>query len=347
MISLKDIEQSIEKNGQEFPILKNISLSVAPGEVYGIVTKASSDKKSLIQCLSLLTPPKSGSIKIDNKELTILSNKQMNAARTNIGMVHQDIELLKTRTVYGNIALPLELLGYKAQDIHSRVEPTLALMGLDTIASLYPEDLDLEQKRRVSIARALITRPSILILDQPTATLDNRGIQAILSLLKEINETFQTTLFIFSRDIEVIKVLCDRVAILHKGELHEEGSVHDLFLHPTSSIAREYIKSATRLEMPLSIRRNLLPKMEPEGFPLVRFAFDESSAKEPLFAHLIQSFDIRVNIIQAHQEYIQSKLLSIMLVSVSGLTEQIQACFDYLEENEINFEVLGYVRNTI
>jgi len=346
MLSLKDVGHTSAAAGKG--ALKGVNLEVTTGEIYGIITKGGQDKDNLFRVLALLERPTTGLVAIDNKEMKILSSNSARESRKRISVISQQFGLLKSKTVYGNIALPLELAGLKPIDILATVEPALELLEIIKFASSYPSELSFEEQQKVLIARAIVTDPSIILVDDITKGLDLRAKQNVLQLLQSINENYKTTIVTITRDIELVKSLCHKVGILHKGEFFHEGSVYDLFTNPKSDIGKEYVRVLTRLEMPLALRRGLVKTSNDEfKRPVVRFAFTDDDAKEPLFSYLIQACGLKVNIIQAHQEYIRKKLLGIMLVELLGDNESIAAGIAFLQNKAVNLEVLGYASDDI
>lgn len=352
MISLKDVERIFKSRKSTVHALKGISLEVKQGEIFGIIGRSGAGKSTLIRCINLLERPTKGSIHIDQCNLTSLNPNDLRETRRSIGMIFQHFNLLNSRTVFQNVALPLELTKMPKAEIHRRVMSLLALTGIEDKAHVYPQYLSGGQKQRVAIARALANEPKILLCDEATSSLDPKTTHSILRLLRDINEKLNLTIILITHEMEVIKSICTRVAVMHLGEIVEEGSVLDVFANPKSDVAKEFVKSATRLEMPLALRRRMRPNPDPSMHPVVRISFMGQTAGEPLIAHVIQKFGLMVNIIQAHLETIREEPIGIMVVEMMGQQgaqsehQSVQQALNYLEEKGLHIEVLGYAPRT-
>jgi D-methionine transport system ATP-binding protein len=260
-------------------------------------------------------------------------------------MVAQQSNLFTAKNVFNNIALPLELRGLEKSTIVAAVNKVAEFVGLTEKLSLHPQQLTQAQKQKVSIARALVINPKVLLCDEITAGLDNKTTQSILQLLKEINQEMKTTIVIITHDPEVIKALCNRICIMHQGEIIEQTSALELFLHPRTEIAKDFIRASTRLEMPWSYRRNLHVQPFKDSHPILRVVFTGCVPSEILIAHAIENFQIKTIIIQAHQEIIQNNILNVLLMEVIGNPDNIADTFKYFRDNNLHIETLGYVNN--
>jgi len=346
MISLTDIEKVHATENSYDPILKGITLNVAEGEIFGIIGRPGAGKSSLIRCINLLERPSSGAIVIDSCNLMALDTEALRLVRRKIGMIFQHFNLMTSRTVFGNVALPLEISGATKFEIEQKVRPLLLLAGLADKANAYPQDLNAGQKQRVAIARSLVNQPRVLLCEEATAGLDSKTAQGILQLLNEINERLNLTILVMTHQIEVVRTICHRAAILNQGEIVEQGTILELFANPKSEVAKEFIKTAARLDMPASLRRRLRPHPTENTNPILRISFVGQTDQEHLIAYIIQQFDLTVNITQAHLETVRSQNIGIMIAEIMGTNENIEKAIHFLEHKNLHVEVLGYAPRT-
>jgi D-methionine transport system ATP-binding protein len=346
MITLNGLEKIYRTGDAVIHALKGITLNVEQGEIFGIIGRAGAGKSALIRCINLLEYPNSGAVIVDSCNLMTMSTEGLRQARRNIGMIFQHFNLLDSRSVFDNVALPLEITGASKGQIEATVRPLLNMTGLADKGDLYPHQLNGGQKQRVAIARALVHQPKVLLCDEATAGLDAKTAQSILQLLSEINERLNLTILLITHDMEVIKSICSRVAVLHQGEIVEQGTVLELFTNPKSEIGKELVKAATRLEMPTALRRRLRPQPTENCHPILRISFVGPSAQEPLLAYVIQQFGLSINITQAHLETVRNDTIGIMVVEVIGRGEEIEKAIQFLEHKGLHIEVLGYAPRT-
>src|SRR5574344_1357874 len=228
MIKLSHIEKTYDSPSGPVKALKGIDLEIARGEIYGIIGLSGAGKSTLVRCINLLERPTAGSVIVDGKEMTTLNDTELREARKTIGMIFQHFNLLSTATVYDNIAFPLKLAGLSSDKIREKVEPLLKLVGLENKAHQYPGQLSGGQKQRVGIARALASEPKVLLCDEATSALDPQTTRAILQLIRDINKKLGLTVVIITHEMQVIKDICDKVAVIENGVIAEEGSVLDV-----------------------------------------------------------------------------------------------------------------------
>lgn len=238
MIELRNVDKSYCTQNGLIHALRNINLTVSPGEIFGVIGKSGAGKSTLARCVNLLERPDSGSVIVNGQELMTLSKKQLRLARRNIGMVFQHFNLLNTRTVYQNVAFPLQLLKMDRAAIKARIMPLLELTGLDRHLKTYPSQLSGGQKQRVAIARALATQPKVLLCDEMTSALDSETTAAILQLIKEVKVKFNLSILLITHEMLVIKSLADRVAVIDHGEIVEQGTIKNIFQYPKTNVAK-------------------------------------------------------------------------------------------------------------
>jgi len=342
MISLNGIEKTVKNGHSVIHALKGITLDIEQGEVFGILGRKGAGKSALIRCINLLDPPSRGAVIIDSCDLTTLSTEALREARRSIGMIFQHFNLLASRTVFENVALPLELSGSPKSIFSATVQSLLALTGLTDKREAYPHQLNSEQKQRVAIARALVNRPKVLLCEEATAALDPSAKQAILQLLKEINEQFNLTILMMTHELDVIKPICDRVAVLHQGEIIEQGTVLELFTRPKTVVAKELIRTTALLDLPATLRHRLQPYPTEHSNPILRISFASFTAEESVIAEVIQHFQVSVNIIQAHLDTIRTESIGIMIAEMVGNSEEVKKAIQFLDNQDLHIEVLGY-----
>lgn len=347
MIILNEISKKYSTADGEITALNNINLQVKPGEIYGIIGKSGAGKSTLIRCVNLLEKPTHGQVIVAGEELTALNSPDLRTARHKIGMIFQHFNLLASRTVYQNIALPLELTGYSAQHINTTITPLLELTGLTQKRNDYPSQLSGGQKQRVAIARALASQPKVLLSDEATSALDPETTNNILELLKNIRDQLNLTILLITHEMSVIKACCDRVGILHHGELIEENEVGAFFAHPKTEIAKNFIASSLTHALPNTIAQHLFAFEQANSHPVWRLWFWEKTATQPIISQLINQFNLRINILQANVEYIKEHAMGIMILAVDGKKNKLDTAMEHLQQLGVQIEVIGHVTNDI
>ncbi|HSW70323.1 MAG TPA: methionine ABC transporter ATP-binding protein [Gammaproteobacteria bacterium] len=347
MIILEHINKNYMTSRGPVAALQDINLEIKAGEIYGIIGQSGAGKSTLIRCVNLLEKPTDGKIFIENAELTALSEDDLRKARRKIGMIFQHFNLLNSRTVYENIALPLELGRQNKQEIAKTINPLLELTGLSDKKKYYPAQLSGGQKQRVAIARALASNPHVLLSDEATSALDPETTHTILDLLKNIRNTLNLTILLITHEMSVIKACCDRVGILQAGRLIEENEVGEFFAHPKTAIAKSFIVSSLKQTLPSIIEEQIAAEDHPEHHPILRLWFFGGAATKPIMAQLMNQFNLRINILQANVEYIKKHAMGIMILAISGEKKDIAASIQHLQQLGVQVEVLGYVPNDI
>jgi D-methionine transport system ATP-binding protein len=327
--------------------LRDINLHVNRGEIFGIIGKSGAGKSTLIRCANLLERPTHGQIVVAGEELTSLSSKKLRAARRKIGMIFQHFNLLSSRHVYDNIALPLELSGFNRKEIATKINSLLELTGLTDKKFMYPAQLSGGQKQRVAIARALASDPLVLLSDEATSALDPETTLTILQLLKNIRDTLNLTILLITHEMSVIKACCDRVAILQEGHLIEENEVGEFFTHPKTEVAKNFIASSILQHLPDALLKNVLTTEENNTHPILRLWFLHGTATQPVISELSHKFHFNITILQANVEYIKNHIMGIMLVALKGDPSKVPTAIDYLQKIGVQVEVIGYVPNNI
>ena len=344
MIELQHIDKIYHTSSGDLHALKDINLTINEGEIFGIIGLSGAGKSTLVRCINMLERPTSGKVIVDGQEMTALGEEQLRKARQNIGMIFQHFNLLSSRTVFGNIAFPLEIQGLDKAAIQKKVEPLLDLVGLKDRADHYPSQLSGGQKQRVGIARALASDPKVLLCDEATSALDPQTTESILNLLRDINKRLHITIVMITHQMNVVKEICDRVAVIENGEIIEQGSMVDIFTNPQKATTREFVASIQHNDLPDFVRKLDIHKDYKAGdTALVSLSFIGDSAGEPIVSVLIKEYDTNVNILTANIENLQDTPFGTLLIEVEGDEAHLKKALDYLHERKVKDEVIGYV----
>jgi len=344
MIKLSNITKVFQQGNRSIQALNNVSLHVPAGQIYGVIGASGAGKSTLIRCVNLLERPTEGSVLVDGQELTALSEGQLTKARRQIGMIFQHFNLLSSRTVFGNVALPLELDNLlPREEIKRRVSELLDLVGLSEKHDVYPANLSGGQKQRVAIARALASNPKVLLCDEATSALDPATTRSILELLKDINRRLGLTILLITHEMDVVKRICDCVAVISDGELIEQDTVSEVFSHPKTPLAQQFIQSTLHLDIPEDYAKRLSAEKRDDVVPLLRMEFTGQSVDAPLLSETARTFNVNSNIISAQMDYAGGVKFGIMLCEMHGAQNDTEAAIAWLKEQHVKVEVLGYV----
>lgn len=344
MIKLVDVTKTFYQKERQIAALTNINLHVPNGEIFGIIGSSGAGKSTLIRCVNLLEHPTSGEIFVDGKSITTLNSSGLNQARRRIGMIFQHFNLLSSRTVYGNIALPLELDNIPRIKRDERVMYLLELVGLMDKKEIYPGNLSGGQKQRVAIARALANNPKILLCDEATSALDPSTTHSILQLLKNINRQLGLTILLITHEMDVVKNICDRVALISEGRIIEQGKVSTIFSHPKTAIAQQFIQSSLHLPVPEDYAQRLMPSLtESAQLPLLHLEFTGKSVDAPLISQAARQFNLDISILSAKMDYAGGIKFGVMLAEILGKHDDAQAAIEFLKDHHVKVEILGYV----
>ena len=322
--------------------LDEISMRVKPGAIYGVIGLSGAGKSTLIRCVNLLERPTSGKVVVDGQKLHLLNATELRQARRQIGMIFQHFNLMANRTVYDNIALPLRLSGQKYDAICQTVLPLLELTGLSDKSTAYPSQLSGGQKQRVAIARALTSSPKVLLCDEATSALDPETTDAILSLIKDLNKRLGLTIMLITHEMDVVKTVCDHVAVLDAGRIIEENTVERFFLNPKTKMAQRFVKTAVNEKSLDEIRTSLNLTMTGEGYPVVRLTFIGHAVGKAYLTKIAREYHIDFSILQADIETVAGKALGFLTAEIQGAVEAVKAAIKALE-SEVKVEVIGYV----
>ncbi|MES2062429.1 MAG: methionine ABC transporter ATP-binding protein MetN [Bacteroidota bacterium] len=343
MIELKSITKTFFKNNNTVTALSDVSLSVSQGRILGVIGASGAGKSTLLRCVNLLEKPTTGEVIVNGQILNNLTSRQLALARRQIGMIFQHFNLLSSRTVSENIALPLELDGLSKIQIANRVTELLDLVGLSEKSNEYPANLSGGQKQRVAIARALASNPKVLLCDEATSALDPATTRSILELLKDINLRFNITILLITHEMSVVKAICDEVAIISDGELIERGSVSQVFSFPEADLTKKFIASAIHTTLPIEYEQRLSAVSDGIKHPVVRLEFTGRSAQATILSEASRLFNVDNNIISAQMDYTGGVKYGIMLIEIAGSEDNTRKSLDYYKQKNIDVEVLGYV----
>lgn len=345
MIKLNNITKIFTLPDKKLTALDNVSLHVPKGQICGVIGASGAGKSTLIRCVNLLERPTHGAVLIDDVDLTQLSEAELVKTRRQIGMIFQHFNLLTSRTVFENVALPLELENKSKAEIQEKTTALLALVGLSDKHNVYPSNLSGGQKQRVAIARALASDPKVLLCDEATSALDPATTQSILKLLKEINRTLGITILLITHEMEVVKRICDQVAVIDKGRLIEQGTVSEIFSNPKTELAQEFISSTFHITLPEEYLGNLsdTPK-HAKSYPIIKFEFTGRSVDAPLLSQASKKFGVELSILTSQIDYAGGVKFGFTIAEVEGDEDAITQAKVYLMENNVRVEVLGYVQ---
>ena len=345
MIKLNNITKIFTLPDKKLTALDNVSLHVPKGQICGVIGASGAGKSTLIRCVNLLERPTHGAVLIDDVDLTQLSEAELVKTRRQIGMIFQHFNLLTSRTVFENVALPLELENKSKAEIQEKTTALLALVGLSDKHNVYPANLSGCQKQRVAIARALASDPKVLLCDEATSALDPATTQSILKLLKEINRTLGITILLITHEMEVVKRICDQVAVIDKGRLIEQGTVSEIFSNPKTELAQEFISSTFHITLPEEYLENLsdTPK-HAKSYPIIKFEFTGRSVDAPLLSQASKKFGVELSILTSQIDYAGGVKFGFTIAEVEGDEDAITQAKVYLMENNVRVEVLGYVQ---
>ena len=343
MIEIKNVNKVFYQGDKAIHALSDIDLTIKQGSIFGVIGSSGAGKSTLIRCVNLLERPTSGQVVVDGIDLTQLSEQELTLTRRKIGMIFQHFNLLSSRTVFNNIALPLELAGESKSNIKSKVEGLLELVGLADKRDVYPANLSGGQKQRVAIARALASDPKVLLCDEATSALDPATTISILELLRKINEELNLTILLITHEMAVVKGICEQVAIIGDGKLVENGTVGDIFAHPKTDLAREFIRSTLDLSIPADYEARLQAIRTENSYPLIRLEFTGASVDAPVISHVAREFNIDISILSSNMDYVGGVKFGLMLAEFIGSETCADKAIQYLKEQKIELEVLGYV----
>jgi D-methionine transport system ATP-binding protein len=368
MIKIEAVSQRFHGAQGAIEAVRDVNLEIRKGEIFGIIGRSGAGKSTLVRAINLLNRPSAGRIVVDGKDLTALPAAALRDARREIGMIFQHFNLLSSRTVAANIALPLELAGTPKAEIDKRVEALLELVGLQAQRDRYPAQISGGQKQRVGIARALANNPKVLLSDEATSALDPETTRSILALLQKINRELGLTIVLITHQMEVIKDVCDRMAVMDAGAIIEQGNVIDIFRRPAHAVTRALIGDVIAQALPPSVLKRLRERLlkndavavtstgsgsgadsriaaDPDACTdhLFRLAFTGAAVDQPLLSEVVRKFDLDFNILHGQIEEIQGQAFGSLAILANGSAANIAAAMQYLQEQNVVIEELNHV----
>jgi D-methionine transport system ATP-binding protein len=340
MIELRGISKTFHGK-RTVEAVRDVSLTVEEGEIFGVIGFSGAGKSTLVRCINLLERPDAGDVLIKGRNLTTLKPRDLRASREDIGMIFQHFNLFRSRTVGENVAFPLKYRGLPQRAVEQRVEELLGLVGLVDKAEAYPSQLSGGQKQRVGIARALASRPSILLCDEATSALDPQTTQAILALLKDLNKKLNLTMVIITHEMPVIKSICTHAAVMDQGRIIEQGSIFDIFSNPQQQITKDFIATTSNLRKIQDLIDEDAPlvRLKP-GQVLARFSYVGRNTVEALISTVSMLFNVKINIIFADLDIIQETPIGGLINILEGEAEALNQAIHWMGDKGVQVEAI-------
>lgn len=337
MIDIQNLSKDYTNGKESLRAVKNVNLQINKGEIFGIIGLSGAGKSTLIRCINRLEEPSSGKIYIDGVDITSLDKESLRLMRKEIGMIFQHFNLLSQKTVYENIAFPLELEKVNKKQIEERVNQLLEYVELTDKKHSYPSQLSGGQKQRVAIARAIANNPKILLSDEGTSALDPKTTKSILSLLNKIRKEFGITIVMITHQMEVVKEVCDRVAIMEEGQVVELNTVENIFREPKTKTANSFINSLQG-----TIEEEIFNPNDFEG-KLIRLSYLGQSARKPIVSKAIKKFNINVNILSGNINKLHENNVGHLVLELIGTEDEVENAISYLRNENVHVEVLQWL----
>jgi D-methionine transport system ATP-binding protein len=334
MIQINSVSKTYHHAGLATHALRDVNLTIKKQEIYGIIGLSGAGKSTLMRCLAGLISPTSGTISFHGQDINHLRKQDLRQFRHKIGMIFQHFNLLSSRTVAQNIAYPLEIAGVPKSQHKERVDELLKLVGLSAKRDAYPSLLSGGEKQRVGIARALANRPDVLFCDEATSALDPKTTKEILELLKSINKNLSVTIVLITHDMEVIKRICHKVAVIEAGKIVEEGPVAEVFADPKHPTTKNFIQGSSH-EIPEEFFKPSSPDRK-----LLRLRFKGTSASEPLISQIVKKYHLDANILLGWIDRLQTTTVGTLIIELTGPADGIAGALEYLTEKNTHYEVL-------
>lgn len=333
-IEIDSLSKTYTQDQQTVYALQQVCLQIDKGDIYGIIGLSGAGKSTLIRCLSSLVPPTTGRILFSGEDLAKMEKKQLRSFRHKIGMIFQHFNLLSSRTVAENIEYPLEISKIPQQERVERIKTLLKLVGLCEKKEAYPSQLSGGEKQRVGIARALANRPDVLLCDEATSALDPKTTREILSLLKTIHQKLGITIVLITHEMDVIKSICNKVAVIEKGRIVEKGTVANLFADPEHPTTRHFLQIGSH-EIPDDFFKEVSDRRK-----LLRLRFKGKAAAEPIISELVRKFDVNANILMGWIDRLQTLTIGTLVIELTGKAENVHRSLQYLTEQSVHYEVI-------
>lgn len=338
VITLSDVDVQFREKNRSVHAVDHVDLTVERGDIYGVVGYSGAGKSTLVRTINLLQRPTSGAVNVLGEDMLALSPKQLRGERKRIGMIFQHFNLMNSLTIADNVAFPLKGIKPKAE-IDQKVQEMLKLVGLEDRATAFPTELSGGQKQRVGIARVLASDPEILISDEATSALDPKTTSSILELLKELNETLGLTIVLITHEMEAVKQICNKVAVMDAGRIIERGSLLDIFAKPQEQLTKDFIDTTLQLDAAIeSVRKQPAVAHLQGADQLVRLTYLGASTDQPLVATLYKDFNVTANILFGDIQILQGTPFGNLIVVLSGSQADIDRTFKYLADNDVQVQ---------
>lgn len=338
MIKISQLTKRFSLGKSEIHAVDKINLSIKPGEIFGVIGYSGAGKSTFVRLINRLEEPTSGSIIIDDEDITKLSKKELRLRRQDIGMIFQHFNLLWSRTVRENIAFPLEIAGIEKAEREKRVDELINLVGLIGREDAYPSQLSGGQKQRVGIARALANRPKILLCDEATSALDPETTDSILSLLVDINEKLGLTIILITHEMDVIYKICHNVAVMENGRIVEQGAVLDLFSNPQHQVTKRFVEQVMGKPDEEVTEETLLQTVSTGK--LLKLQFIGETTNQSLISQVAKKFDVELNILHGNIKQTQAGPYGSLYVHITGRDELIESAIKYIQSTTVKVEVI-------
>lgn len=336
MIQFIDVYKSFPSKAGDIHALNNVNISIEEGDIFGVIGFSGAGKSTLIRLVNGLEKPTKGRVVVNGNEISSLSKEKLRNIRKDIGMVFQQFNLLDSKTVYDNIAMPLILNKVPKDEIEKRVLQLLEFVEISEKVDAYPDQLSGGQKQRVGIARALATNPSILLCDEATSALDPKTTKSILQLLKKINQEFNITILIITHEMNVIRDICNKVVVMENGEIAEQGNVIDVFGNPQKKVTKDFVQTVIDDTIPESIAKEL--KNNRGDSTILKLKLVGDYRKDSILSKINKQFDISTYIISATVSELKGSILGTVIIEIEGDEREIDRTIDYIKSTGIIYE---------
>ena len=341
MIKLEHVTKTFQTRNGNVHAVRDVSLEIQDGEIFGIIGFSGAGKSTLVRCINLLEKPEQGAVYFDDKDLLKLSEKELRLKRQEMGMIFQHFNLMRSRTVFENIAFPLRHMKMKEDEIQRRVNSLLELIELKDRKDSYPSQLSGGQKQRVAISRALATRPKVLLCDEATSALDPHTTQQILQLIRRINKELNLTVILITHEMAVVKDICDRVAVMENGKVVEEGNIVEVFSHPSMPVTKNFINTTNNLGKINELLENEHPLVQIDSNQtLVKLSYQSGNTKEALISTISREYNVDCSIIFGNVEIVHDVPFGTLICVLTGKKENMQKALQLCEDNQVQVEVM-------
>ena len=334
MISLKNITVEFKNKDESFKAVDDVSIDICNSDIYGIVGFSGAGKSTLVRTINLLQRPNTGEVLIDNKDLMKISKKELRQERKNIGMIFQHFNLMPSRTILENVMYPLKNSKLSKKEREEKALNLLELVEIKEKKDHYPSELSGGQKQRVAIARALSNDPEILLCDEATSALDPQTTLSILKLLKKLNEKLNITIVLITHEMQVVKEICNKIAVMDKGKIIERGSIVEVFSSPKEELTKSFINTANNLDSTIEkIKEHIDINILGENTKLSKFSYIGSSATKALIIEIYEKYNVKTNILSGNIEFLGDVPFGNLIVINEGKCDDIKLAYKYLKEN--------------